>query len=135
MGQGSESVPALFDTVHAERGEMVLRVHNVHFIIDFRQGQVAVDRGQVEGVRTSCPPLPAATIVRLSDVVLDVGFRLRNQDVFDQRIQLAVVGELAATVVGFRGFGEHFNDQCRVQQVSCWASSNCASPQTTVTSG
>jgi hypothetical protein len=55
-------------------------------------------------------------VVRLSDVVLNVRFRPRDQDVFQQLRQLAVVGKLAATVVGFRGFGKHFNDQGGIQQ-------------------
>ena len=33
----------------------VLRVNDVHFIVDFRQGEVAFDRGKMDGVRQAVP--------------------------------------------------------------------------------
>ena len=89
--------------------------NNVHFVVNFRQGQVAVDRGEVYGAVQALYLCEQPPVVWLSYVVLNVGFCLRNQYVFNQGGKLAIVGKLAATVVGFRRFGEHFNDQGGVQ--------------------
>ena len=51
-------------------------------------------------------------------ILLNMGFSLRNQHVCHQRVQLAVVGKLAATVIGFR---ESSTSTIRVGSVGCLA--------------
>ncbi len=107
----------------------------LHFGINILQRELAPDRDEFDQIfkvhSVGIQPLALG----LFGVMLNVWPIVRDEEIFEEGIELAIVLEFFDAIVVFRGGRKHFYDPVGLSNTSRCSSSKRGLPQTTMTSG
>src|SRR5512143_1565970 len=95
------------------RGPGWLRLE-FHAVIDFCQGELAINRSDVEAAVKTGLPNVFPVISGKTAVVLDPWVPLRDEDIIRKRGVLLIAGEFLTPIVGFGRVRENLDDHLRI---------------------